>query len=54
MERRGPGRLGFKVRPLADEGDRHYLTGLVHQLVLAFLTATFGSMAVLMLRLDAG
>jgi ubiquinone biosynthesis protein len=48
------GRLGFNVRLLADEGDRHYLTGLVHQLVLAFLAATFGLMAVLMLGLHGG
>ena len=31
------GRLGLNVRLLADEGDRRYLTGLVHQLVLAFV-----------------
>jgi ubiquinone biosynthesis protein len=48
------GRLGFNVRLLADEGDRRYLTGLVHQVVLAFLAATFGVMAVLMLGLHGG
>ncbi len=34
------GRLGLNVRLLADDGDRRYLTGLVHQLVLTFLAAT--------------
>ncbi len=38
----------------SDEGDRRYLTGLVHQLVLAFLAATSGLMAVLMLGLHGG
>ncbi len=48
------GRLGLNVRLLADEGDRRYLTGLVHQLVLAFLAATLGVMSVLMLGLHGG
>ena len=45
------GRRGLNVRLLADERDRHYLTGLVHQQVLAFLAATLGVMSVLMLGL---
>ena len=45
------GRLGLNVRLLADEGDGRYLTGLVHQLVLAFLAATLGVMSVLILGL---
>ena len=48
------GRLGLNVRLLADEGDRRYLTGLVNQLVLAFLAATLGVMSVLILGLHGG
>jgi len=48
------GRLGFNIRLLADQSDRRYLTGLVHQLVLAFLAATLGVMSVLMLGLHGG
>ena len=48
------GRLGLNVRLFADEGDRRYLTGLVHQRVLTFLAATLGVMAVLMLGLHGG
>jgi predicted unusual protein kinase regulating ubiquinone biosynthesis (AarF/ABC1/UbiB family) len=48
------GRLSINVRLLADESDRRYLTGLVHQLVVAFLAATLGVMSVLMLGLRGG
>jgi ubiquinone biosynthesis protein len=48
------GRLSINVRLLADESDRRYVTGLVHQLVLAFLAATLGVMSVLMLGLHGG
>jgi ubiquinone biosynthesis protein len=48
------GRLGVNVRLLADDRDRRYLTGLVHQILLAFLAATSGIMAVLMLGLSGG
>jgi len=48
------GRLGLNVRLLADEGDRRYLTGLVHELALAFLAATLGVMSVLILGLHGG
>ena len=48
------GRLGFNVRLLADDRDRQYVTGLVHQVLLAFLAATSGIMAVLMLGLHGG
>jgi ubiquinone biosynthesis protein len=48
------GRLGLNIRLLADQSDRRYLTGLVHQLVLTFLAATLGVMSVLMLGLHAG
>ena len=46
--------LGLNVRLLANQSDRRYLTGLVHQLVLTFLAATLGVMAVLMLGLHGG
>ena len=48
------GQLGLNVRLLANQSDRRYLTGLVHQLVLTFLAATLGVMAVLMLGLHGG
>jgi ubiquinone biosynthesis protein len=48
------GRLAVNVRLLADDRDRGYLTALVHQILLAFLTATSGIMAVLMLGLHGG
>src|SRR5450755_2302762 len=48
------GRLGLNIRLLADQSDRRYLTGLVHQLVLTFLAATLGVMFVLMLGLHGG
>jgi ubiquinone biosynthesis protein len=48
------GRLGLNVRLQADEGDRRYLTELVHPLVLTFITATLGVMSVLMLGLHGG
>jgi ubiquinone biosynthesis protein len=48
------GRLGVKVRFLADDRDRRFVTGLVHRTLLAFLGATSGVMAVLMLALHGG
>jgi ubiquinone biosynthesis protein len=48
------GRLGVNIRLLADDSDRRYLTGLVHQIILAFLAAASGIMAVLMLGLHGG
>jgi hypothetical protein len=47
------GRLGLNVRLLADDRDRQYVTGLVHQILLTFLAATSGIMAV-MLGLHSG
>jgi ubiquinone biosynthesis protein len=47
------GRLSVNVRLLADPADRRYLTGLLHQVILA-LAATSGVMAVLMLGLHGG
>jgi ubiquinone biosynthesis protein len=48
------GRLGLNVRLLANQSDRRYLTELIHQLVLTFLAAVLGVMAVLMLGLHGG
>ena len=48
------GRLTLSVRLLADPSDRRYLTGLVHQVLLTFLAAAAGIMAVLMIGLHGG
>jgi ubiquinone biosynthesis protein len=48
------GRLSISVRLLADPADRRYLTGLVHRVLLAFLAAASGIMAVLMIGLHGG
>ena len=48
------GRLTVSVRLLADPSDRRYLTGLVHRVLLAFLAAAAGIMAVLMIGLHGG
>ena len=48
------GRLTLNVRLLADPSDRRYLTGLVHQVLLTFLAAASGIMAVLMIGLHGG
>jgi ubiquinone biosynthesis protein len=48
------GRLTVSVRLLADGSDRRYLTGLVHQVLLTFLAAAAGIMAVLMIGLRGG
>jgi len=48
------GRLSVNVRLLADPADRRYLTGLLHQVILAILAATSGVMAVLLLGLHGG
>jgi ubiquinone biosynthesis protein len=48
------GRLNLNIRLLADDRDRLYVTGLVHQFLLAFLAATSGIIAVLMLGLHGG
>lgn len=45
------GRLTVSVRLLADASDRRYLTGLVHRVLLAFLAAAAGIMAVMMIGL---
>ena len=48
------GRLAVNIRLLADDGDRRIITGLLHQVLITFLTATAGIMAVLMLGLSGG
>jgi ubiquinone biosynthesis protein len=48
------GRLTVSVRILADPADRRYLTGLVHRVLLAFLAAAAGIMAVLMIGIHGG
>ena len=48
------GRLGLRVRLLADEADRRVVTGLLHQVLLTALASTTGIMAVLMLGLHGG
>jgi ubiquinone biosynthesis protein len=48
------GRLGLGVRLFADPRDRRFLTTLVHQILLAFLGATTGIMAVLLLGSSSG
>ncbi len=48
------GRLGMSVRVLADERDRSFVTGLLHQVMLTVLGATAGVMAVLLLGAPGG
>ncbi|MGI5291782.1 ABC1 kinase family protein [Nonomuraea polychroma] len=48
------GRFGMNVRLLADERDRRYVTGLLHQVLLTVLGATAGLMAVMLLGAGGG
>ncbi|NUR87072.1 MAG: AarF/ABC1/UbiB kinase family protein, partial [Nonomuraea sp.] len=48
------GRFSMNVRLLADDRDRRYVTGLVHQVLLTVLGATAGLMAVLLLGIEDG
>lgn len=48
------GRLSVNVRLLADERDRRLLTGMLHQVLLAFIGATAGIMSVLLLASSGG
>ncbi|GAA3547118.1 AarF/UbiB family protein [Nonomuraea rosea] len=48
------GRFSMNVRLLADDRDRRYLTGLLHQVLLTVLGATAGVMAVILLGTDGG
>ncbi|WFB05859.1 AarF/ABC1/UbiB kinase family protein [Streptomyces sp. LX-29] len=48
------GRLGMRVRVLADERDRRYLSGLFHQLLVALMAVGTGMMGVMMLVFGTG
>ncbi len=48
------GRLSMSIRLFADERDRSFLTGLLHQAMLTVLGATAGVMAVLLLGSSGG
>ncbi|TDC01048.1 AarF/ABC1/UbiB kinase family protein [Nonomuraea longispora] len=48
------GRFSMNVRLLADDRDRAYLTGLLHQVLLTVLGATAGVMAVILLGIGGG
>ena len=48
------GRLSLNVRLFADARDRHLVTGLLHQVLLAGLGAAAGLMAVLLLGTEGG
>ncbi|MBO4273785.1 ABC1 kinase family protein [Microbispora triticiradicis] len=48
------GRFTLNVRLLADDRDRSYVTGLLHQVLLTVLGATAGVMAVILLGTDGG
>ena len=48
------GRLTVNVRQFADPADRRYLTGLLHQVLLTFLAAASGIMAVMLIGLHGG
>ncbi|MEU7479042.1 AarF/UbiB family protein [Lentzea sp. NPDC042327] len=48
------GRLSMSMRLFADERDRAYVTGLLHQVMLTVLGATAGVMAVLLLGAGGG
>ncbi|MEV4572293.1 AarF/UbiB family protein [Nonomuraea jabiensis] len=48
------GRFAMNVRLLADDRDRRYVTGLLHQVLLTVLGATAGVMAVILLGTAGG
>jgi ubiquinone biosynthesis protein len=48
------GRLSVNIRLLADERERRMVTGMLHQVLLAFIGATAGIMAVLLLGTSGG
>ncbi|WP_155361132.1 ABC1 kinase family protein [Acrocarpospora macrocephala] len=48
------GRISINIRPLSDERDRGFLTGLVHQVVIAILAATATLGAIVLMVADAG
>jgi ubiquinone biosynthesis protein len=48
------GRLSVNVRHLANASDRRYITGLLHQVLLTFLAAASGIIAVMLIGLRGG
>lgn len=48
------GRLSVNVRLFSDQRDRDVVTGLLHQVLLTFLAAAVGVMAVLLIGTDGG
>jgi ubiquinone biosynthesis protein len=48
------GRLNVNVRPLAHEGDREVVGGMLHDVILAMLACTAGIMAALLIGQDGG
>jgi ubiquinone biosynthesis protein len=48
------GRLSVSVRLFADAADRRHVTGLLHQVLLTFLAAASGIMAVMLIGLRGG
>jgi ubiquinone biosynthesis protein len=48
------GRLSLNVRHLANPSDRRYITGLLHQVLLTFLAAASGIIAVMLIGLRGG
>jgi ubiquinone biosynthesis protein len=48
------GRLGLNMRVFADERDRHFIVDMAHQILVGFLGATAGIMAVLLLGTSGG
>ncbi|MEU1879504.1 AarF/UbiB family protein [Streptosporangium sp. NPDC020072] len=48
------GRISINIRPLADEGDRRFLTGLVQQVVVAVLAAAATLGAIVLIAADSG
>ena len=48
------GRLSVNVRLLADAADRRHVTSLLHQVLLTFLAAASGIMAIMMIALHGG
>ena len=48
------GRLSVNVRHLANASDRRYITGLLHQVLLTFLAASSGIIAVMLIGLHGG
>ncbi|MFF2655295.1 ABC1 kinase family protein [Streptomyces sp. NPDC058045] len=48
------GRLGVRVRVLADERERHFVSGLIHQVTISLTGACLGLMGVMLLVFGTG